>query len=99
MKDKIEIEKKKKEKELLKWYNIIERFHQRFEYRNKIDKKIIPKKEDVHIINTYLRDTKFSKDSENIVKKMIVIKYYYQNYPEIISLNICFNDYSDLLSS
>jgi hypothetical protein len=96
----MEMEKKEKEKELSKWYNIIKRFHQRFEYRNKIDKKIIPKKEDVHIINTYIRDTIFSKDSENIVNQMIVIKYCYKiNHSDIITLNIKYHHYSDLLSS
>lgn len=91
--------REEEEKELSKLYEIIERFHKKFEYRRKKETKAIPKKEDVHIINAYLRDTKFTKDSKNFVNKMIVIKYYYKNYPEIISLNVCFHDYSDILSS
>jgi hypothetical protein len=91
--------REEQEKINTKIYNIIERFHKRFEYRiNKEKVKSIPKKEDVHVINAYLRNTIFSKDSENIVNQMIVIKYYYKNYPETISLNVYFNDYSDLLS-
>jgi hypothetical protein len=80
-------------------YLIIERFYKKFKYRrnNNNTKKhqIPPKKEEIQIQKMYLRNTIFSKTiSENIVKKMIVLKYCYKN--DIITLNVLYEDYSDI---
>ena len=78
-----------------KIYPIIERFYRIFTYRKNSEKKtIIPKKEEIQVQKIYLRNTIFSNENENIVKKMIIIKYSYKN--DIISLNISYNEYSDI---
>ena len=80
------------------YYKIICNFYKRF--RNKNQTCIIPKKENIQIKKIYLRNTVFSKENENTVKKMLVI--HFQNYEyesrEIIRLNVSYNDYVDTLS-
>jgi hypothetical protein len=77
---------------------MIERFYgEKFIYRFKYNdnqKKFIPKKEEIQMQNMYLRNTIFSNENENIVKRMIILKYKYKD--EIITLNINYEDYSDL---
>jgi type II secretory pathway component PulL len=80
------------------FYPMIERFYgEKFIYRFKYNdnqKKFIPKKEEIQMQNMYLRNTIFSNENENIVKRMIILKYKYKD--EIITLNINYEDYSDL---
>lgn len=80
-------------------YAAIVRYYRKFTYRNGDKKTCFPNKENIQIINMYLRNTIFSNNTENIVKKMAVIQFYYKNESEhdVISLNLSFEDYSDLL--
>lgn len=80
------------------FYPMIERYYgEKFIYRFKYNdnqNKFIPKKEEIQIQNVYLRNTIFSNENENIVKRMIIMKYKYKD--EIITLNVNYDDYSDL---
>ena len=78
------------------YYYVIHKFYSQFRYNKNPHKVcIIPKKENVKIDNVYVRNTVFSKDNENTVKKMLVI--HFRNYEsesrEIIRLNVSYNDY------
>jgi len=83
-------------------YDIIKRFYSKYKLRrnpgnpnpNILSKYI----QDIYLIKLYKRVCTYS-NNENIYKENLVIKYKYKNKDEIISLNLPWDDYKDLLTS
>lgn len=81
-------------------YSILQRFHTKYKLRrhpghlnpNKLSNYL----DDFYIIKIYKRVCTYS-NSENRYKDNLVIKYKYKNIDEVISLNIPWEDYKDLL--
>jgi hypothetical protein len=81
-----------------KYYYVINKFYSQFRYnRNPHKARIIPRKENIKIDNVYVRNTVFSNNNKNTVKKMLVIHFRnYESEPkEMIRLNVSYNDYID----
>jgi hypothetical protein len=80
-------------------YYVIRTFYERFRYnKNPHKKRTIPKKENVKIQKIYLRNTVFSNNRENTVKKMLVIHFYNNSALDTFRLSICYNDYIDIIN-
>lgn len=83
-------------------YFIIKRFYTKYKLRrnpgnpnpNILSKNI----QDISLIKIYKRVCTYS-NNENMYKENLVIKYKYKNKDEIISLNLPWDDYKDLLTS
>jgi len=76
-------------------YYVIRKFYERFRYnKNPHKKRTIPKPEHIKIQKIYLRNTVFSNNYENTVKKMLVIHFcdYESESREIIRLNVYYNE-------
>jgi hypothetical protein len=84
-------------------YYIIRNFYERFTYKtDKTRQHIIPTQGNIKIKKIYLRNTVFSKENENTVKKMLVIHFYNANLVlnslETVRLSVCYNDYIDIIN-
>jgi len=84
-------------------YYIIRNFYERFTYKtDKTRRHIIPIQGNIKIQKIYLRNTVFSKENENTVKKMLVIHFYNKNLVlkslETVQLSVCYNDYIDIIN-
>ena len=81
-------------------YSIINRFYSRYKLwrnpghpnPNKLSNFI----QDIYLIKVYKRVCTYS-NNENSYKENLVVKYKYKNIDEIISLNIPWEEYKDLL--
>ena len=82
-------------------YNIIKRFYNRYKLRrnpsNPNPNIFSNHIHDITLIKIYKRSCIYS-NAENSYKENLVIKYKYKNANEIISLNIPWDNYKDLLS-
>jgi hypothetical protein len=83
-------------------YYIIKRFNSKYKLRRNPDfpnPNILSNYiEDISLIKIYKRFCTYS-NNENMYKENLVIKYKYKNKNEIITLNIPFDEYKDLLTS
>lgn len=83
-------------------YDVIKKFYSKYKLRrnpgypnpNILSKNI----QDISLIKIYKRVCIYS-NNENMYKENLVIKYKYKNKDEIISLNLPWDDYKDLLTS
>ena len=84
-----------------KVYYILKRFHSSFKLRRnpgyKNPNKLSNCVNDIYVIDIYKCKCIYTNNNHNI-KDHLVIKYKYQNNPEIISLNIPWEKYNDLLT-
>lgn len=82
-------------------HSIIQRFNSKFKLRIKKDNPN-PKHElfslnDIYIIKTYKFPCTYSNVKSNEKRENLVIKYFYKNKKEIISLNLLLEEYKDLV--
>lgn len=81
-------------------YSVLQRFYAKYKLRrhpghpnpNKLSNYL----HDFYIVKIYKRVCTYS-NNENSYKDNLVIKYKYKNVDEVISLNIPWEDYKDLL--
>jgi len=82
-------------------FYILKRFHSSFQLRrnpgNKNPNVLSNNINDINIIRVYKRNCIYSNDTQ-VLKEHLVIKYKYKNSSEIITLNLPWEKYNDLLN-
>jgi hypothetical protein len=85
---------------LLKLKTILDRFHNKFKYRKNTGKKkpiLDYEFQNIHVIDIKIKQCVYT-NSINDIKQNLIVKYYiYDQDTSIISLNLLFDDYKDII--